>query len=192
MVGSAPPGFPQQVMFLGSGRCRYSSHARAIHRADYADKAKPKPKPTKFSVKASGKVQFSASNSCPTGDQCFLLTGTLTTTGATVTLDAVGMYNPTECTTTKAKGNCCNDTVTGTAAVTLSGTPYGTLDFNFTGPFCQKKPPNGSAKMTNAVLAVTGGSGQFQGALGTGKVTLSENPVTLAGSATVSGKGTLP
>ena len=167
--------------------------ARVLANAQDVSEETTKPKLTHFSVHASGRVEFSDSQAC--GEEtCYQLTGTLSESGEPVgvALSAEGMFNPILCTSSRSKGTCCTNTAIGTASLTLNGgSPLGTISFTYTGASCQKKP-GAIAKLTGAPLQVTGGTGMFQGAQGSGKLTVTEDPDTGAGTATVAGSGTYP
>jgi len=80
-----------------------------------------------------------------------------------------------------ARKKCC--TFTSTETYSFSS---GDLDVMFGGAACGKTPTNVTAK--NARFEITGGSGLFAGASGSGKATFKLNEDTGAGTFTFKGK----
>jgi len=125
----------------------------------------------------SGKVRVTQTTPCSTGDTCFVFTGSVNGDGGSATVKGNGTNS--NCETTDGKTCCSSD---GTATVAPSS--GGTIDFSFTGSACSKKA---TKETLTGLLAVTGGTGEYAGATGSGQFTLTDNPETGKGNLSASG-----
>ena len=117
-------------------------------------------------------------------DKCFSVTGSVTNTSVSGpgTGDVAGDGTLDNCKINKhAKKECC--TLASTQTYSFSD---GDLDVMFGGTICGKTPTNVKAK--NARFEITGGSGLFAGASGSGKANFTYNEDTGAGMFSFKGK----
>jgi hypothetical protein len=136
-------------------------------------------------IKFSGSGTFDATPVTPcSSDDCFSLTGQVTKTSVSSlgTGDLGGDATLDTCKIKKAaREECCSFTSTQTYSFSS-----GDLDVKFLGRACGKKPTNVTAK--NAHFEITGGSGLFAEASGSGKANFKLNEDTGAGTFTFKGK----
>ena len=136
-------------------------------------------------IKFTGSGTFEATPSTPcSANMCFSLTGTVTKTSfnGLGTGDVAGDATLGSCKIIKAaRKECC--TLTSTETYSFSS---GDLDVMFGGMACGKTPTNVTAK--NVRYEITGGSGLFAGASGSGKANFMLNEDTGAGTFTFKGK----
>jgi hypothetical protein len=129
--------------------------------------------------KLTGIVQTSPS---PCGsDVCFDLTASLKyTQGDSFDFTGSGKIDESKC-HPRAGGSCCQTTETGQ----VSDTSGDSVDEGFVGTDCT----NGSTQETlKGSLTITGGTGRFSGAKGSGKLFASINTSTDSGPITLFGK----
>jgi hypothetical protein len=136
-------------------------------------------------IKFNGSGTLDATPVTPcSADECFSLTGIVTKTSffGLGTGDVAGDATLDKCKINKAaREECCTFASTETYSFL-----YGDLDVMIGGTACGKKPTNVTAK--NARFEITGGSGLFAGASGSGTATLKLNEDTGAGTFTFKGK----
>lgn len=123
----------------------------------------------------SGKVDVTQTSPCPNGETCFVFTGSVSGGNGPAAFSGNGTNSNCQ---PRGKKSCC------TSAGSVTAEPNGgSVSFNFAGTACST-----STKETlNAHLTCTGGTGMYQGATGSGQVTLTDNPKTGRGTISVSG-----
>jgi hypothetical protein len=143
----------------------------------------PDKKPSAVKFNGSGTFDTTPTTPC-TADNCFSITGMITETSFSGlgTGAVAGDGTLDSCKINKAaRKKCCTFASTQTYTFTDGG-----LDITFGGTACGKTPTNVIAK--NARFEITGGSGLFAGASGSGKATFKYNEDTEGGTFTFKGK----
>jgi hypothetical protein len=124
----------------------------------------------------SGTVTVTQTTPCPSGNSCFSLTGSVNGKNGPVGLSGSGTNS--NCHTNKKK-TCCSSG--GTITASPNG---GTVDFSFGGMACSSSP---TKETTKVHLMVTGGTGKYAGATGSGQATIMDDPRTGQGTISASG-----
>jgi hypothetical protein len=130
--------------------------------------------------KITGTAHTSAST-CGS-DVCFDLTADLTDNkGRPFSLSGSGQIDESKC-HPKAGGTCCHTTESGQVDDGIGDT----VDEGFVGLDCTNR--SDTRESLKGTLTITGGTGKFAGAKGSGKLTATIEPATGNGPITLSGK----
>lgn len=141
-----------------------------------------KGKSTHIAINISGPVTVTnTTTSCPSGDVCFEVTGTLAekkVTGIALT----GSGTNSQCSTGKGKSpkTCCSSA--GTETLTVGSD---VLNIAFAGKSCENSA--GTEESVAAKWTATGGTGEFASLNGGGSEKLSDDPGTGTGTADING-----
>jgi hypothetical protein len=141
---------------------------------------------THVSVSVEGPITVTnTTSSCPTGDVCINISGTLSSKKVSG-IALVGSGINSLCKTPKSKtGKTCCSTA-GTETLTLDSSDV--LDIAFAGKSCENS--EATEESITGKWTASGGTGEFSAATGGGSEKWSDDPGTGAGSATISGSVT--
>ena len=133
-------------------------------------KPRPKRKPAVNTIRAAGKVELSENKVCRKDAVCYVITGNINIAGlGKAELTGEGTSNPSTCRPNGTEGMCCKEAL---FAIAQTG-PDTSIDFSISGQDCTKSERK---EILKASVKITGGTGRFKGASGSGTATMTIDP----------------
>ena len=141
-----------------------------IARPVLAKRAKKKTRAPSNSIQMAGKVELSQNQECRKGAVCYVITGNITIARfGKAKLTGEGTSDPSTCRPNATDGMCCKDSLFVVAQISTDTS----IDFTIGGQDCTKSERK---EVLRASVKITGGTGRFKGAAGSGSATMTIDP----------------
>jgi hypothetical protein len=154
----------------------------AIAAPAFAKPAKKKMAAPPNTLKAAGKVELSQNKECIKQAVCYVITGDVNIAPfGKAKLTGEGTINPGTCRPNQTDGMCCKDLLFAIAQTSADTS----IDFTMSGQDCTKSE---TQEILKASVKITGGTGKFKGASGSGTATMTIDPALGNGTISIAAK----